>query len=309
MTMYYSGFADEAGDSIDRQILATKTLGWSNIECRNVDGTNLTDISDEDFEAVSGKLSESGVRINCFGSAVANWGKDPRKEEDFQSSMASLRRAIPRMHKLGTKMIRGMSFAIVRDAQPDSPEIEKMVFEKLRAFVRLCEEGDVIYVHENCQNYGGLSYQHTLKLIEQVDSPNFKLAFDTGNPVGSDHHSGKPPYRKQSSWEFYDNVREFIAHVHVKDCKFVAETGETFPKLEHTFPGEGNGDVRRIVQDLLARGYDGALSIEPHLAVVYHDDSVTSPEEIRFANYVEYGRRLEALVTDIKQKNDASLIS
>lgn len=297
--MIYSGFADEAGDSIDTQIRATHELGWTNIECRNVDGVNLTDLTDQAFEIVADKLARAGLYVHCFGSAVANWGKDPRKEADFQSSLESLRRAISRMHHLGTKFLRGMSFAIVRDEQPDSPALEALIFAKVRSLVHECEEGGVIYVHENCQNYGGLSYLHTLKLIEQVDSPNFRLAFDTGNPVGSDDHIGQPPYRKQSSWEFYKNVREFIVHMHIKDCKFVAETGDTFPTLEHTFPGEGDGDVRRIIQDLLQQGYQGALSIEPHLAVVYHDDSITSPDEIRYANYIEYGRRLEALVASL----------
>ena len=298
--MYFSGFADEAGASIDVQIKATLELGWRDIECRNVDWVNLTDVSDDAFEEICQKLDASGVKVNCFGSAIANWGKDPRSEDDYLSSLDSLKRAIPRMQRLGTKLIRGMSFAIARDEPPDSPELEKVVFEKVRSLVRVCEEGDVIYVHENCQNYGGLSYQHTLKLIEAVDSPNFKLAFDTGNPVGSDHHVGKPPYRKQSSWEFYQNVLPYIAHVHIKDCNFVAETGETFPQLEHTFPGEGSGDVRRIIKDLVGRGYEGALSIEPHLALVYHDPSIQSPEAIQYANYVEYGRRLVKLVQEVK---------
>jgi sugar phosphate isomerase/epimerase len=298
--MYYSGFADEAGASIDVQIKATVELGWRHIECRNINWVNLTDVSDEVFEDVCQKLDASGVKINCFGSAIANWGKDPRSEDDYLSSLESLQRAIPRMQRLGTKLIRGMSFAIARAETPDSPELERMIFEKVRSLVRVCEEGDVIYVHENCQNYGGLSFQHTLKLIEAVDSPNFKLAFDTGNPVGSDHRVGAPPYQKQKSWEFYQNVLTYIAHVHIKDCSFVAETGETFPQLEHTFPGEGSGDVRKIVKDLLARGYDGALSIEPHLSVVYHDQSVQSPEEIQYASYVEYGRRLMKLVDEVR---------
>ena len=294
--MIFSGFADEAGDSIDRQIQATVELGWMNIESRNVDGINLTDLPDEKFEIVSQKLQDAGVQVHCFGSAIANWGKDPRKEEDFQSSLASLKRAIPRMHRLGTRLIRGMSFAIARDSHPDDPDLENMIFSKLQILVRICEEGGVTYVHENCQNYGGLSHLHTLKMLDRVNSPNFRLAFDTGNPVGSDHHVGSPPYHKQSSWEFYKNVRQFIEHVHIKDCKFVAETGETFPRLEHTFPGEGNGDVEKIVEDLLHTGYQGAFSIEPHLAVVYHDGSITSPDEIRYANYIEYGRRFASLV-------------
>jgi sugar phosphate isomerase/epimerase len=110
--MYYTGFADEAGDSIDVQIRATLELGWSNIEARSVDGANLTDVTDETFEQVCEKLAAAGVRINCFASAIANWSRDPRSEEDFQYSVETLRRAIPRMRHLGTPMIRGMSFSI-----------------------------------------------------------------------------------------------------------------------------------------------------------------------------------------------------
>lgn len=113
--MYYTGFADEAGASIDVQIQATKALGWSQIESRNIDGVNLTDITDAKFDEVCQKLADADVHINCFGSAIANWARDPRKDEDFQYSLAALKRAIPRMHRLGTQMIRGMSFAVVKD--------------------------------------------------------------------------------------------------------------------------------------------------------------------------------------------------
>jgi len=300
--MYYSGFADEAGLSIDVQIQATRKLGWSAIEARNIDGINLHDISDEEFELVCQKLDENGVRIDCFGSAVANWGKDPRDEEDFQRSMEELKRAIPRMQHLNTKLIRGMSFAIVKDEQPDSPELEKMIIEKLRAFVRVCEENGVTYLHENCSNFGGLSHQHTLKLLDGVNSPNFKLVFDTGNPVGLDRRIGQPPYVKQSSWEFYQNIKPAIQRVHVKDCIFTGESEGIFPERQHTFPGEGQGDVKRILKDLFECGYDEALSIEPHIATVYHDDSVSSPEEMQFATYVEYGQRLMKLVAEIQRE-------
>ncbi len=305
--MYYSGFADEAGASLDVQIRATQELGWTNIEARGIDGENITDISDEKFEEACEKLAAAGVRVSCFGSAIANWGRDPRKEEDFRYSLEALQRALPRMQRLGTTMLRGMSFAIVKDEPPDSPELEKVIFDKVRRLVRLCEQAGVIYLHENCMNYGGLSYRHTLRLLEAVNSPNFKLVFDTGNPVGSDHHAGRPPYRKQSSWEVYCNVREFIHSVHIKDCTFVEETGGTFPKLKHTFPGEGHGDVKRIVADLLASSYgqsfgSGGFSIEPHLDVIYHDSSLTSPDEIRYANYVEYGRRLVKLVEEARSR-------
>ncbi len=218
--MYFTGFADEAGSSIERQIQATKELGWKNIETRNIDGKNMTDISDEAFDQVYEKLQEDGISVNCFGSNIANWGKDPRKEEDFQASINELKRAIPRMKKLGTKMIRCMSFAVVKDTVPDSPEIEKEVFRKVNHLVKICEDAGVLYVHENCMNYGGMSWKHTLHLLENIDSPAIRLVFDTGNPVGTKDWSRREEGKKQDALEFYRNVRKFIEYVHIKDGVF-----------------------------------------------------------------------------------------
>jgi sugar phosphate isomerase/epimerase len=192
-----------------------------------------------------------------------------------------------------------MSFGIVRNAQPDSKEIEELVIGRLKTLVAICEDAGVYYLHENCMNYGGLSHEHTLRLLDAIASPYFRLVFDTGNPVGSDRRIGIPPYRKQSSWEFYRNVREFIEYMHIKDGIFIAETGGIFPQLQHTFPGEGHGNVREIVGDLMAAGYSGGFSIEPHLAVVTHDPAITSADKIRYSNYIEYGKRFEKLVADL----------
>lgn len=299
--MYYTGFADEAGASIDTQIRATKELGWSHIEARNIDGVNITDVTEAKFDEVAQELTDAGVTINCFGSAIANWSRDPRSEEDFQYCVEATKRAIPRMQSLGTKLLRGMSFGVVKDCEPDGPEIEGGVVEKLIHLTKMCEDAGILYLHENCANYGGLSHEHTLRLIEKIGSPNFKLVFDTGNPVGSDRRIGAPPYGKQSSWEFYSNVKDFVAYVHIKDCRFVAESDGIFPNRDHTFPGEGEGDVQRIVGDLLENGYDGGFSIEPHLAVVYHDDSIRSHADVRYTNYVEYGKRFMRLVDRIRE--------
>ncbi len=287
--MYYTGFADEAGASIEAQIQATKELGWSNLEARSVDGTNLTDISEAQFEQVCEKLAAAEVHVNCFGSAVANWCRDPRSDEDLQYSVQALRRAIPRMHRLGARMIRGMSFAVVQDPAPDDPDLERIIFGKVGDLVRMCEEAGILYLHENCMNYGGLSHVHTLRLLEKVQSPNLKLVFDTGNPVFTDRRIGPKPYPKQSSWEFYVNVREWVHYVHIKDGRYLRETEGIFPEVEYTFPGDGDGDVERIVRDLLQTGYDGGFSIEPHRAVVFHNRTVQSEAQVQYDNYVEYG--------------------
>lgn len=289
--MYLTGFADEAASSIEGQIRATKELGWENIEARGIDGVNIHDLPDDKFDEVCAKLEESNVRINCFGSAIANWAKSI--EEPFDSSLEEAKRAIPRMQRLGTKMIRIMSFAILKDRAPED-QMEEERFKRLRILCEMFADAGITPLHENCMNYGGMGWTYTLRLIENV--PGLKLVFDTGNPVGSDDYTKSQPYPKQSAWEFYSNVKEHIAYVHIKDGKWDSETQKSI----FTFPGEGDGDVREIVKDLLRNGYDGGISIEPHLAVVYHDASITAPEEIRYANYVEYGRRMEKMIAEIK---------
>ncbi len=300
--MFLTGFADEAGRDFDVQIKATLELGWKHIECRSIGSKKLWTLTDEEFEEVCGKLDDAGISINCYGSSIANWCKDPRKPESFEKSKRELITALPRMEKLGIKMLRGMSFAFVKDDVPDSPELEKKIFAMVNELVKICEDNGIIYGHENCMNYGGLSYKHTLKLLDNVKSENFKLIFDTGNPCFNYRVIGEPPYPIQSSWEFYRNVREFITYVHIKDAIAIPQDDWTKGPLEtrYTWPGEGCGDVRAIVKDLLKRGYDGGFSIEPHVAEVFHNPSASSEANaaISYSSYVEYGRRMEQLLRD-----------
>jgi sugar phosphate isomerase/epimerase len=293
MNMYLTGFADEAAPDIAGQIQATKELGWRYIESRNIDGVNIHDISDDKFDEVAGELEDSGVQINCFGSAIANWGK--QITDPFDITLEEIERTIPRMQRLGTKLIRTMSYAVLADREADD-QMEEERFRRMRVLLQMFTDAGLTPVHENCMNYGGMSWKHTLRLIENV--PGLKLVFDTGNPIFTDDRAKPKPYPKQSAWEFYTHVKEHVAYVHIKDGVWDSETGKT----TFTFPGEGDGDVRRIVKDLLARGYEGGLSIEPHLSVVQHDQSVVSTEEQKYNNYVEYGRRMERMVAEIKKE-------
>lgn len=290
--MYLTGFADEAAVDIDGQIRATQKLGWENIEARNIDGKNIHDLTDKEFDTVYGKIEKAGIRINCFGSTIANWGKSI--EKPFDSSLEEAKRAIPRMKRLGTKLVRIMSFAVLQGRGPDD-QMEDERFRRIRKLQKMFTDEGLTPVHENCMNYGGMGWTYTLKLIENV--PGLKLVFDTGNPVNSDDMAKEPPYPKQSSWEFYSHVKEHIVYVHIKDGIY----DEREKKTMWTFPGEGKADVRRIVKDLLEGGYDGGFSIEPHMAVVFHDKSVKSKAKAMLSNYVEYGRHMMKIVEEARK--------
>jgi len=303
--LYFTGFADEVSGDIDVQIKATQELDWNFIEARNIEGENLTDISDKKFEEIYSKLVESGINISCFGSKVANWGKSPYKEEDYEQSIEELKRAIPRMKKLGTKMIRGMSFFIPKNEHPNNPELEKSIIKKLKVLVNMCEQEDIIYLHENCMNYFSQSYEHMERLIKSMDSPYFKVVFDTGNPVFTDNRIGDPPYKKQNTWEVYQILKHKIHYIHIKDGIFIKDTENYFPEVDYTFPGEGNGQVKKVLKDLIANGYKGGISIEPHMGQVYHTESYNnndkSLDEYKFNTYIEYGKKTMKMVENIRK--------
>ncbi len=289
---YMTGFADEAADCIDRQIAATKELGWKNIEARGMYGAkNIASISDAEFEELAGKLQDAGISVNCYGSGIANWSKPITDPPD--SSYDELTAAAPRLQKLGTKFVRVMSFLVPDAMREDGGwAFAGEVVKRMKHLVQIAEDSGLILLHENCNNWGGMSWRHTLYLMEQIQSDSFRLVFDTGNPVFNVDRQGEPPYKNmQSAWEFYQKVRDFIAYVHIKDG-FMGDDG----KMHFTFAGEGNGDVKRIFADLAATGYKGGFSIEPHMGAVFHDTNLNDTETFRYQNYIEYGRRCEAML-------------
>jgi sugar phosphate isomerase/epimerase len=163
----------------------------------------------------------------------------------------------------------------------------------LREFVRLFADAGLTPVHENCMNYGGMGWTYTLRMLENV--PGLKLVFDTGNPAFTPDYVKSKPWPRQSAWEFYEHVRDHVAYVHIKDGTW----DDTTQQITYTHAGEGDGDVRRILKDLLARGYDGGISIEPHLSVIFHEDKGETSEDVKYRNYVEYGRRVDQLLAEI----------
>jgi len=155
-------------------------------------------------------------------------------------------------------------------------------------------------LHENCMNHGGMSWHHALELLDQC--PGLKWVFDTANPVFNPDRSKPKPWPRQDAWEFWTQVRDQVAHIHIKDATW--DAGKQ--KADYRWPGEGEGRVRDILKDALARGYDGGISIEPHMVMVFHDvESKGVGEEATRANFMEYGRRAARLIDDLKAGRSA----
>jgi sugar phosphate isomerase/epimerase len=289
--MKLMGIGDEAGANFETQLAATRDLGWKFIELRAAElpgyaKANVHDLPDAAFDAAVQLLETSGVQVYCFGSAIMNWAK--KLEDPFEITLAEVKRCLPRMIRLGTKFIRIMSF------KPGDEEykIPAEVFRRVKDVTNQFLDAGIQPVHENCMNYGGMSWQHALELLDKC--PGLKLVFDTGNPVFIADRSKPKPWPRQNAWEFWTNVRDHVVHIHVKDASYnPAKNSE-----KYHWPDEGQGCVREILQDAKARGYSAGVSIEPHMATVFHNPNAQSVAgDAARKNFTAYGQRLELLLS------------
>jgi sugar phosphate isomerase/epimerase len=289
-----TGIGDEAASRIDGQIAATQELGWRYVEARAVEvpgypKANLHDIPDAAFDLAVKALEGAGIGVYCFGSAIMNWSK--KLADPFDITLVEVRRAIPRMTRLNAKFIRIMSF------KPGDEEykIPAEAFRRVKDVTNMFLDAGIQPVHENCMNYGGMSWQHALELLDKC--PGLKWVFDTANPVFNPDRSKPKPWPRQDPWEFWQQVRDYAVHIHVKDAVWNPAKNDA----DYHWPGEGDGRVSDILKDAISRGYDAAISIEPHMVTVFHDPQAQSTnEEAMRQNYIEYGRRLEEMVSSIK---------
>ncbi len=279
--MFISGIADEAGKSLATQIQAHRELGWSHIELRLVDGRQFTALTDAEFDQAVAQLDQAGLKVSCFASAIANWARPITG--GFDIDVDDLRRSIPRMRRLGCPFIRIMSWPN-KGLDPEMWKAE--VLRRMKDLVKMAEDGGVVLALENCDGWASQSAVRMVEFMETFNSPALKVVFDTGNPPAHGHNS--------AAW--YLAVKRYIAYVHIKDC-FI----DSDEKVRYTWPNEGHGFVRVILDDLFRSGYDGGVSIEPHIASQIHaGNQGETSEAAAYRSYLTYGRKLGELVKSLR---------
>jgi sugar phosphate isomerase/epimerase len=298
MSFIFTGIGDEAGSSLTAQIEATQALGWQHLEMRNVrlgeeKPVNFHDLDDEAFARACDLLAAADIRVSGFGSTIGNWAQSVH--DDFSITQAQIDRAIPKMHHLGTTQIRIMSYQVCRrpDGSDDPDQQEKERFRRLREIKKRFDDAGITCVHENCMNYGGMSISHALRLLDAV--PGLRWVYDTANPLFNEDRDH--PGQRQDPWAFYQAVKPAISHIHIKDGIYNPAKKD----LDYTPPGEGHAPILQILNNLQRTGYQGFISIEPHVAVVFHDPTAgqshppAAAQAHQLQSYIEYGRKLTAL--------------
>ena len=232
-------FADEASANVELQIEAMKRNGLNGLEIRNVDGTNVSDITVEKAAEVRKKLEANGLSVWSVGSPIGKTDIDG----NFDADIEKFKHTIEIAHALNSENIRIFSFYIPHEK--DAAEYKNKVIDRLGRFSEIAVGSGVTLCHENEKGIYGDTAERCLDILEAL--PEIKGIFDPANFVQCGVGTLK-------AW---DMLGEYIKYMHIKDAM---TDGSVVPA------GCGDGNVEKIVRMYVANG-GTAFTLEPHLAV------------------------------------------
>ena len=234
----FCGFADEASADMKGQIDALKRNGFSYLEIRGVDGTNISEITKEKAKEVRKMLDDAGLAVWSMGSPI---GKITLND-DFAAHLDVYKRILEYADVFGASKIRMFSFYPV--ANMSAAETKEKVFERLEEFCKVTPSG-IMMCHENEKEIFGESAENCLAIHKAF--PKIRAVFDPANFVQSGVDTLK-------AW---DMLHPYVEYFHVKDALF----DQTVVPA-----GEGEGNLPALLKSYIQMGGE-VLTLEPHLAV------------------------------------------
>lgn len=255
-----TGFADEIDADAQVQIETLLETGVKFLELRGVGGKGVLDLDAGEVAAFKRDLDAAGIGVSSIGSPI---GK-VQVRANLQAHFARFETALERAQQFDTSYIRVFSF------YHEGEEAGNCRDEVLAFFRRMADcamAAGCTLLHENESRIYGDVPERCADLIEAVNSPALRAAFDPANFV----QVGVNPL--DTAWPLLAQHTEYF---HIKDA--LAATRAVVPA------GYGDGGIESILRQALEHGFDGFLSLEPHLKADDPEHGGTGAE--RFAKAV-----------------------
>lgn len=235
MGFVLSAFADEIDGDLEIQFEHLVAQGISLIDLRSAFGKNVMMLSDAEVLEVKRRAESVGLGFNCVGSPI---NKVTVADGSAEDELAKLVRAGEIAGLLGINRIR-----IFSPEGDDWAVVEPWMAQQ----VEYATEHGLVLLHENDGRYYGSIPENAKRLFSTFGSPHFVAAFDFANSVQHGFYAMK---------DWFPWLLPHLETIHIKDAR---EDGKVVPA------GEGVGQVRETLEWLVAQGWSGVLSIEPHL--------------------------------------------
>lgn len=254
-----SAFADEISPDPEVQLDVLRQCGVHHLELRSILKTNVLDLTDLQVQELKSLLDRRGVTLSAIGSPIGKVMID----QPFAPHLQRFQRAVELCKVFGTPNIRIFSYYLPNH-EGDWDDWRREVLDRMWEKCAIAEKAGVRLIHENEHRIYGDTPERVHDLLDTVSAnlsgSTFAAVYDPANYV----FCGCDP------WKGWEMTRDWTVHFHIKDWA----TGETHGRL----PGEGEGQIPRVIADAVSRKYDGFATLEPHLLGGGPTGGVTGPE-------------------------------
>jgi sugar phosphate isomerase/epimerase len=248
MAFTLSAFGDEIASDLEEQLATLNELNINGLDLRGAWGTNIVHMSDEQVQHARQLCDDHGVTVQCIGSPI---GKSPL-DDPIENELSNLDRIIEVAGMLGTSHIRMFSF-YPADTSTNAhyDQYVDQTIDRLAQLVEKASAAGCVLLHENEKEIVGDTPERCSTLHNALHGPHFRFIWDPANFVQVGVAGQVDRY--------WDMLSPYIGYVHIKDARLADGTV--------TPAGEGDGQVKELLLKLQVSGYEGVLSLEPHLAV------------------------------------------
>jgi len=258
-----SAFADEIASEPLEQIDVLHAEGVSALDVRSAWGTNVLDLTDQQAKTLQQLLAERNISVAAIGSPIGKVAITA----PFAEEIRRFERALELAQIFQTPFVRIFSFYLPAENQERTAQIWRdEVLARLSELTARARAAGCVLLHENEKGIYGDTIARCVDVLESINDPHFRQAFDPANFL----QCGQIPYPTA-----YEALRPWLRSVHVKDVRadgcLVAA-------------GEGLARWPEFLQQLRTDGYDGMLTLEPHLAEAGQFQGFSGPALFRYAS-------------------------
>ncbi|HEY3991777.1 MAG TPA: sugar phosphate isomerase/epimerase family protein [Ktedonobacteraceae bacterium] len=259
-----SAFADEISLDLGEQLAVLGSEQIHFLDLRSAWGTNVLDFTDQQIIEIKQALDEQQVGVAALGSPIGKVAIDT----PFTEYLERFERALEIARLLQTSFIRIFSFYPPANpsSQREPAAWRDEALRRLRELTARARAAKIVLLHENEKDIYGDTIARNVDLLESINDPYFQAAFDPANFIQCE----QTPYP-----DAYEALRPWLRYVHVKDA---LATGNVVAA------GEGLARWPELLQRLRTDGYDGFLSLEPHLSAAGQFQGFSGPALFRHAS-------------------------
>lgn len=260
MGITISAFGDEIALDFEEQLEALNDLQIPQLDLRKAWGTRVDNLSNEQVKNIVELLDKHNISVACIGSPL---GKYPI-QDSMDSEINKLKRLGEIAPCIKTKNVR--IFSYYPQAEVTEAEIQESI-ARLQQLVTVADELDLVLLLENEKGLVGDIPQRIEHIFKAIDTPRLRFIWDPANFVQCQVAN------QVDAW--WDALSPYIGYIHIKDAQLADGTV--------CAAGDGDGQVDKLLQKLLDTGYDGVLSLEPHLKEALHSSGFSGPELMKVA--------------------------